>query len=155
MESASSAEIANLCNSTYPFLQIINSEAVFAEETPVKFITTSTGWVIHDYGDAISISAPHNLKKSAKIANAVNEVVSLIAGKGWTKAELIGGVERTKRPLWIGLQRYGIELTGYEPSGDDKKCLERWMKIVKNNGEVWEKPVPGKQQNGLAVAGAS
>ncbi len=68
LEDVNATDIEYICNNSFPFLQIINSNAVFDEETSTKFITTSTGWVIHDYGDAISVSAPpgnnnHNEEK--------------------------------------------------------------------------------------------
>lgn len=48
-------DIDYLCNK-YPFLQMINSEAKFEGEIIPKFITSQSGWIIHDYGDAMSAS---------------------------------------------------------------------------------------------------
>lgn len=48
-------DIDYLCNK-YPFLQMINAEAKFEGEIIPKFITSQSGWTIHDYGDAMSAS---------------------------------------------------------------------------------------------------
>jgi hypothetical protein len=66
-DSVAPRDVKHVCDSSYPFIQLINSNAVFAEETPINFITTSDGWVIHDYGDAISVSAPHDVKDEGSI----------------------------------------------------------------------------------------
>jgi len=42
--------------SRYPYLQIMSSEPSFAEGYEVKLITLDSGWVAHDYGDAMSVS---------------------------------------------------------------------------------------------------
>jgi hypothetical protein len=57
MEDISPANIDYVCDNSFPFLQIINSDAVSYEEGTINFVTTSTGWTIHDYGEAISLSA--------------------------------------------------------------------------------------------------
>jgi hypothetical protein len=45
----------------YPFLQMINSDARFEGEIIPKFVEAESGWVIHDYGDAMSSSPGENL----------------------------------------------------------------------------------------------
>ena len=45
----------------YPFLQMINTEADFEEEIVPEFLTSKSGWTIHDYGDAMSSSPGENL----------------------------------------------------------------------------------------------
>ncbi|MCK4609192.1 MAG: hypothetical protein KAT71_06910 [Gammaproteobacteria bacterium] len=41
----------------FPFLQMINGNAWFEDEIIPKFITAEkSGWVVHDYGDAMSVS---------------------------------------------------------------------------------------------------
>jgi hypothetical protein len=42
--------------SRYPFLQLVNINAAFPEEIHPKFVNSESGWVIHDYGDALSAS---------------------------------------------------------------------------------------------------
>jgi hypothetical protein len=48
-------DVEYLCNK-YPFLQMVNIEAKFEGEITPKFITSQSGWTIHDYGDAMSAS---------------------------------------------------------------------------------------------------
>lgn len=40
----------------YPFLQIISTEPSFKVDIEPKFIKANSGWLIHDYGDAMSSS---------------------------------------------------------------------------------------------------
>ena len=42
--------------SLYPFLQIVSTEAESFYEDGPKMIASTTGWLLHDYGDAISTS---------------------------------------------------------------------------------------------------
>jgi hypothetical protein len=72
LESVTSSDVEYLCDNSYPFLQVVNSDAVFTEETSIDLITASTGWIIHDYGAAISVSASHDMH-STKIENQKDE----------------------------------------------------------------------------------
>lgn len=40
----------------YPFLQMISTEAEFTEEVITNFVTAKSGWIIHNYGEAMSSS---------------------------------------------------------------------------------------------------
>ena len=40
----------------YPFLQIVSTDPTFADEIQPAFITADSGWIVHDYGDALSSS---------------------------------------------------------------------------------------------------
>ncbi len=40
----------------YPYLQMISSKAIIEDKIIPKFKTTPGGWVIHDYGQAMSTS---------------------------------------------------------------------------------------------------
>jgi len=160
IESLTSVDVEYVCDNFYPFLQLINSEAVFSEETSIKFTTTSTGWVIHDYGDAISTSLPHTTKGKERGGTmgqiaAASEIANLIATKGWAAVELIAGTPMMQRFLWIESKRYGFDLKGYEPDAGDEKCYERLMKSAKANGIAWEKRIPEKPRDELSVSGAS
>jgi hypothetical protein len=146
-ETISDADLEYVCNNNYPFLQLINTNAIFGEESPVKFITASTGWVIHDYGEAISVSAPHSLRgdtsnvsimEQAKIAE---EVAKLIAEKGWHAIELIAGTNMMKRFMWIESKRIKFTLNGYTPTANDEKCHDRLLKRAKDMRLVWEHAV--------------
>jgi len=43
--------------SRYPFLQIVNNASDFSEEFKLSIVSANSGWVMHDYGDAISVSS--------------------------------------------------------------------------------------------------
>jgi len=67
--SVSRDDVDYLCDKEYPFLQLVNSDAVFSTETKVEFTKVTINkkvWVIHDYGEAISVSAPHDVKPKGK-----------------------------------------------------------------------------------------
>jgi len=40
----------------YPYLQMINTEATFSYPITIRFVRSDSGWVMHDYGDAICAS---------------------------------------------------------------------------------------------------
>ncbi len=153
LDSVSSADVEFVCNKRYPFLQVINSDAIFAEEATINFITTANGWLIHDYGDAVSVSAPHNEKKqegsTAEQTMVVMVIADLIATKGWQAAELIAGTKKMTFFLWIYSKRFGFELKGFDPTEEDEKKRERIMKLLK---ESWAMQVKTLEP---AMAGAA
>ena len=144
-------------------MQLVNVNAVFTEETMVNFIPASTGWIIHDYGEAISTSAVHaNVKKkdgtnsggaiSDQIATA-SEIAHLIAEKGWSAVELIAGTKMMQRFIWVESKKYGFALSGYTPDANDEKCYDRLVKNAKVKGLIWEKHVAKKPKNEISGAG--
>ena len=157
-ESLTAFDIKYICNNFYPFLQVINSDAVFSEETKVNFVPASTGWTIHDYGEAISTSAPKNSDGNSRILaqyQTMADVATLIAAKRWAAVELISGTQKMQSFLWIELKRYDLELKGYEPSDNDKKLSERLKKHVEAKGLTWEKGLPTALKDKFNVSGAS
>ncbi|MBU0744915.1 MAG: hypothetical protein KKE11_06070 [Gammaproteobacteria bacterium] len=159
LTSVKNSDVEYLCNYLYPFLQLVNSSAIFTDETPIKFITSAAGWIIHDYGEAVSVSAPHDINANqgqdeesglsykngggvmGQIATSY-ELANLIATKGWNDAELIAGTPLMKRFIWIDSKRYGFELHGYTPEAGDERCFERLHKQAQENGEIWELAKP-------------
>ena len=105
-DSVSDADVEYYSNSSYPFVQLVNANTVFGNEMPLNFVEVSNGWRIHDYGEAISASAPHSgdLKKNASSvldqAKTAEEIMRLIIDKGWTSVEVIAGTEFMKRFVW-------------------------------------------------------
>lgn len=146
-DSVSDADVEYCSNSFYPFVQLVNANTVFGEELPLRFVTTSTGWVIHDYGEAISASAPYSvdLKKNVTSvldqAKTAEEIMKLIAEKGWTSIEVIAGTQFMKRFVWMEGKKAKFNLIGYTPTASDEKCYERLAKRAKDMGLVWERPV--------------
>jgi|WetSurMetagenome_2_1015567.scaffolds.fasta_scaffold222350_1 hypothetical protein len=73
-----------LKNNLFPFLQLINTTVNFSINNEVKLLRATNGWVIHDYGDAISSCAPNeeiyklleakpNAANSKELLSSVNE----------------------------------------------------------------------------------
>lgn len=148
----SDADIEYYCNCYYPFIQLVNASAVFSEELPLVFVTASTGWIIHDYGEAISVASPHttqqkkntcNILAQAKIAE---EIIKLVGAKNWSSIEIIAGTQAMKRLMWIEAKRVKLDVAGYTSSPSDEKCYSHLAKHFKNMGVVWEYPLTRKIQ---------
>ncbi|CAL7959437.1 conserved hypothetical protein [Gammaproteobacteria bacterium] len=143
----SEADVEYCRNYFYPFIQLVNTNAVFDEELPLTFVKASTGWVIHDYGEAISTSAPYlaeQQKTASSIldqAKTIEEIGKLIATKGWISVEAIAGTQMMKRFVWIEAKRSKFDLVGYVPSASDEKCYDRLAKRAKDMGLIWEHPI--------------
>jgi hypothetical protein len=155
LTSVNAENIAYICDKNYPFIQVINPDAIFSEENKTIFV----GDGIHDYGDAISASFPHNktTKQSPEMwqINTAAEIAKLIASKEWESAELIAGTATMTRILWVELKRYGLDLKEFEPDEKTNRCYERLMKRAKDNGLSWEKTAPERPIDELTVSGAS
>lgn len=156
LKSTSHGDIEYICSRVYPFIQLVNSEAEFSEETSVSFYDLPNNWVIHDYDNAISASAPYNINQNevaipakgdalvvsgssigAQIAVA-SEIGRIVAEKGWKKAELVAGTKFMQQFVWMESERYGFEIGGYIPSNEDLNRYERLEKFFHSNGWVWD-----------------
>lgn len=157
-DAVSDADVAYCCNYFYPFIQLVNADAVFGEELPLNFVKASTGWVIHDYGEAISASAPYlaGQQRSASSlsdqAKTIEEIGKLFAAKNWTSVEVIAGSPMMMRFAWIEARRCKIDLVGYTPNASDEKCYDRLAKRAKDMGLVWEHPIQPKPASGITTA---
>lgn len=124
--------IEYLCNYVFPFFQLIDiSSPSKSKGYPVKLIKALTGWIIHDYGDAISTSAPHNNGTNSGVAAQVAtvvEVADIITKKGWDTVELIAGTPLMNRMLKYLSGVNGFTLAGYTYNEEDEKCYERLIK---------------------------
>ncbi len=60
-EPARKKDLDYLREYRYPFLQMISSEPEFPDEITPEFYQAPSGWVIHDYGAALSSSPGKNL----------------------------------------------------------------------------------------------
>jgi hypothetical protein len=151
------ADIEYLSNYVYPFIQLVNTKANFSGEVLLKFITAKTGWVIHDYGDAISTCAPHKPDEDAEgggsgtIVNqqeaTIAEIAQMIKSKGWVGVEIIAGSNFMKQFLYLEAKALGLNLRGYTPSTEDERRFERVMKMRKATG-VTPAIIPNKDLNG-------
>lgn len=147
-DSVSVNDNQNICDNVYPFVQLINSNAVFFDNQEIKFIQTPQGWSIHDYGQALSVAAPHNNNQlyaiidSAVQAKIIQEIGKIIMQKEWTAVEIIAGTAVMKKYLWIESKRAKFELAGYTPNESDEKSCKRLEELFKKNKQVWEYDLP-------------
>jgi hypothetical protein len=135
-QEVSDTDIEYISDHNYPFIQLINPEVEFDKEFSLHLITTSNGWIIHDYGGAISTSAPHT--KDGSIACSIpdqikvaKEIAKLIS---WPAVEIIDGTSTMKFLLWVEMK---LALAGYVPSEKDKKR----RKFLLEHGLAVEQPL--------------
>ena len=129
-------------NSHFPFLRIINGDAVFSEDTTFNVIDFNTGWVIRDYGDAIELYASGEYESSVGVPMSpiildqiriVSEVMRLVIDKKWKHIEFISGTSMLQSILWLESKRCGIVLKGYEPSEKELGWYEEIKKYACQN----------------------
>lgn len=147
--AVSASDNQSICDYLYPFVQLINANAVFFDNQEINFIKSLGDWLIHDYGQALSVAPPHNDKQSGIIgsswqARIMQEVTKIIIQKEWTAVEIIAGTEIMKRHLWIESKRAKFTLTGYTPSESDEKTCKRLEELLKKNKQAWEYELPKK-----------
>jgi hypothetical protein len=138
-DSVSDADIECCSNFSYPFVLLVSPNEVMFD-MPLNFITASTDWVVRDYGNAISATAPYSkkIKQNATSvlaqAKTAEELMRLIAKKGWVSVELVGGTQIMERFVWVEAKIAEIDLVGYTPSANDEKCYECLAKYFEEIG---------------------
>lgn len=143
----------------YPFLQLLSIDPNFEAGVEPKFITLSSNWVAHDYGDALTSSPGEflyggyadeneedgveggsaNPGKGTIVKQAVDtaaEMVSIAIEKGWPGIDIIDGHELMKWAAWNEAQNHEIVVNGYEPDETAHKRRERVKHL--------QKTVPGQ-----------
>ena len=131
-----------------PFLQMIALGDQLPSEAP-EFITARSGWVIHNYGDAMSSSpgkllfaggdfrtllndeddgGATNSGKGTLVKQAFDtaaEMIEIAKKLGWAGAQLIDGHPLMMWAAWMKAsdEHFGIE--GYQPTEKDQKKRER------------------------------
>lgn len=128
-----------------PFLWVNNANGVFCDG-PENIITTSTGWLIHEYGtDCLFV---HSLREKSELMEQIAtaaEVACLMAKKQWSSIMLNTGTKIMKRFIWMESKRYGISIdtavSTYTPNKDDEKHYAKLVKYAEDNGFAWEKQV--------------
>lgn len=153
----------------YPYLQMISSKAIVEETMVPHFKRSPSGWLIHDYGQAMSVSpgkylfGPGNAEidtdegegggggtliwQSFETAKAM---VELAIEKGWPGIEIIGGSPFMEWAAWMAAQDKNYLLVGYEPSQQEKKKRERIVRLRKSQQQEQRyeaEPGPSKSMN--------
>ena len=148
----------------YPFLQIISTSPNFAADMEPKFITAQSGWIIHDYGDAMSTSPGEllfgktseqkdddggggdselNAGKGTVVNQAVmtaQEMIALAIQKGWPGVEIIAGTPLMQWAAWMMAEDNKCEVVGFEPTQKDREKRERIRQLI---NEIAKGPTPG------------
>lgn len=129
-----------------PFLQIVNTE-ITLQEKETQFHDAKSGWIIHDYGDALSSSlgqylisggdfqiyfGPEKTSKETKIINpgkgtlhkqawdTAVQMIEIAREQGWRGIRIIDGHPLMKRAAWITVSEMGLMIEDFEPSEHDE-----------------------------------
>jgi len=140
-----------------PYVQMISIQAQ-AEETIIpKFTKSPVGWLMHDYGQAMSTSPGHCLYSAGhsdfyedeeggggqggadgvgtltrQVVETAKAMVALAMEKGWPGIEIIAGTEFMKWAMWFAAQEKDYPFTGYSPDRAGQRKLERIRSIIKS-----------------------
>ena len=151
----------------YPFLQIMNTEPDFPIPIVPHFIKVSSGWMVHDYGDAISASPGKDLYGAGNAEeldikleeddsggegghgtivkqafDTAQDMIALAQRKNWPGVEIIAGTPLMLWAAWMAAADLGLTLQGYEPSQEDKDKRTR-VKRTLTTREMKVPPRPG------------
>ena len=142
------SSILSYLREQYPYLQMINMDAKLEETIIPKFNKSPSGWLVHDYGEAMSASpGPHLYgpgnpeleddegttgsggdDRGTLIHQTVvtaNTMIEMAMEKGWTGVELVSGTNLMQWAAWIAAQAHSYPLTGYVPSAEGQRKWER------------------------------
>lgn len=146
----------------YPYLQMISMNAKFEESVIPAFTKSSCGWIIHDYGQAMSSSpgkylyGPGNpeledegggksgtgsgtlVRQTVETARAM---VELAMQKGWPGIEIISGTDLMQWAAFMVTQEKDYPIAGYLLDAKGQKKLDRVKRIQKERGLVVEEAV--------------
>lgn len=135
----------------YPYLQLLNTQADFSNILPPTFINADSGWIIHDYGDAMSTSpgeklfGPGNpeLKDEEgegghgtvinQAFDTAQQMVLLAYEKGWSGIQMVSGTHLMRWSAWIAAADLEMNVIGFEPTTEDeikRKRLKRELDTV-------------------------
>ncbi len=162
-----SHEDVNYLLRLYPFVQMINSEAVWEETVIPQFSKAPCGWLIHDYGQAMSVSRGNYLFGDAhpeltdedeggeggdadgtvtkQTFDTAEAMVARAIDKGWAGIEIIAGTDFMKWSVWVAAQIRGYTLLGYEPNRQEKEKYERVRRMLKSKETGYQ---PGAAPSG-------
>lgn len=153
LDKLSPAALAHLRNQ-FPYLQMISSEAVIEENISPRFKKAPCGWVIHDYGQAMSTSPGKHLYGPGnpeladedqggdtgagtlvwKSYEAAVAMIELAIEKGWPGVEIVAGTPFMQWAAWMAAQDKNYLLIGYEPSAAEKQKRERIRRLQQERG---------------------
>lgn len=153
----------------YAYLQVINSEADWENVPPLQFRIAPSGWVIHDYHEAISASpgpllyGPGNPEFKVRSEKEGEEgegergtgsitqqtvdtamaIVHLAIEKGWAGLEIISGTDLMKWAAWFAARGLDYPIHGYEATEKDEEKRQRIIRLRREGGIPTLGPTPG------------
>lgn len=159
-------EVENILR-RYAFVQIINPEAL-GENEELKLIRSKSGWMILDYGNAMSASPgemlfDHGTYKVAKdgtmervcsglgtntlqiIATAADMVRRAKEERHWQLVHVVEGHPLMAWAIWKAAQDLQLPITGFEPSKEDEAKYQRILKYCPNTLVIQPEPPVAKQ----------
>lgn len=131
----------------YPYLQMISSEAVWEEEIIPQFKIAPSGWVMHDYGQAMSTSPGKYLfgagnpelqeeEGGSQTGTIITQayitaeaMIEFAMEKGWPGVEIVSGTPFMQWAAWMAAMNRNYTLVGYEPTEKEKKKRERILRL--------------------------
>ena len=146
----------------WPYIQIVNSGETHGFGS-VQLKQAPTGWVIHDYGDAMSSACPfpfgcgdftipvmdglHPPEQAPlesfeghgtirkQIVDTARHMIKMAKEQGWAGIDCIEGHPAMLWAAWMAAEEADIPLTGFEPTIKDKERRRR----VRLSDEEWAK----------------
>jgi hypothetical protein len=134
----------------YPYIQVVSSQMEPRDEIIPQFKRAPTGWLIHDYDQAMSVSLGQFLynpwdavsvaeedegdgdgegegeykPRGGLVQQAFDTADALVAyaiEKGWPGIQVVSGTEFMTWSLWMATEDRGYKLVGFDPRLEDRK----------------------------------
>ena len=150
-----------------PFLQIVDTKAAL-EDQKLELVEADSGWVIHNYGDAIS-SSPGGLLygggyfrilfgdeeddeggsgivnpgKGTIVKQAFDTAVQMVVmahQKGWSGIQIVDGHPLMQRAAWIKASQLNMTVEDFTPDQHDLAVRDR-VELSENEFEVLRKEI--------------
>ena len=129
----------------FPFVQLTDGDEKAEPLPEVKVVSApSSGWDIHNYGNAMSSSPGRLLFGSSSSDDdegsgglqvfgtiirqrymTARDMVALAIKQGWGAVYIVDGHPKMMRDVWIESQAQGITVIGYEPTEADIATRDR------------------------------
>ncbi len=140
----------------WQFLQVVESTGEKTSFDKPELITAQSGWIIHNYGDAMATSPGHlifgggdfrilmdddsgeagggvNLGVGTLIKQAFDtaaEMVRLAQEFGWGGMLIVDGHPDMQRAAWVEAVRVGVRLDGFTPDMTDEHIRRRIVSMT-------------------------
>lgn len=137
----------------YPFVQMISSNPVWEATIIPHFRKAPSGWLMHDYGQALSCSPgkylfgagnPEISEEDSESGSGRGTIVkqTVITAeamvrwameKGWPGLEIVAGTDLMKWAIWMAAQDRNFLVLGYVPTPQDQEKRERIRRLKSEN----------------------